>query len=249
MSETHNVIGVIPARYASTRLAHKLTRKLLGKPLLQWTWESASKAHSLDKVLVACDDSRLKEMVEGFGGEAVLTSVDHTSGTDRVAEAVSEIDTKVVINIQADEPLMHPSVINALAQTMLADEKLVMGSARNKIDDKKEINNPNAVKVVCDKDEYALYFSRFPLPYYRDQEDEKIYYKHLGIYAYTKDFLYEFKSLPSSYLEQAEKLEQLRALEAGYKIKVIETQFNSWGVDTKEDLQHVEKILAQRGSS
>jgi len=243
----YNVIGVIPARYASTRLPYKLTKDILGKPLLQWTWESASRAHSLDKVLVACDDSVLKETAERFGAEAVLTSSDHTSGTDRVAEAVSEIDAKVVINIQADEPLIHPSVINALAEEMLADRKLLMGTARKKIVEEEEISNPNVVKVVTDKDGYALYFSRFPIPYYREETAQKQYYKHLGIYAYTKDFLYEFKNLPPSFLEHAEKLEQLRALEAGYKIKVIETQFDSWGVDIEEDLRHVEKILSERG--
>ncbi|UCG34999.1 MAG: 3-deoxy-manno-octulosonate cytidylyltransferase [Candidatus Omnitrophota bacterium] len=243
----YNVIGVIPARYASTRLPYKLTKNILGKPLLQWTWQSACSAHSLDKILIACDDSSLKEMAEGFGAEAVLTSSDHTSGTDRVAEAVSEIDARVVINIQADEPLIHPSVINTLAEEMLADSKLMMGTARKKIVEEDEINNPNVVKVVTDKDGYALYFSRFPIPYHREEVAQKQYDKHLGIYAYTKDFLYEFKNLPPSYLERAEKLEQLRALEAGYKIKVIESQFDSWGVDTEEDLKHVEKILSERG--
>lgn len=246
MKADYNVIGVIPARYESKRLERKLTRKLSGKTLLQWSWENAALAHGLDKLIIACDHEELKKEAENFGAEAVLTSVDHSSGTDRITEAVADIDAKIIINIQADEPLINSSVIDRLAQEMLSDEGLVMATAKKKIEEESEMKNPNVVKVITDRSDFAIYFSRHALPYYRSRSFNKSYYKHLGIYAYTKDFLYTFKNLPESYLELAEKLEQLRVIEAGYKIKVIETQFDSWGVDTEEDLAKVEGILAQK---
>lgn len=242
-----NVIGVIPARYASTRLPFKLTKMLYNKPLLQWTWENAAKARVLDELIIACDSPQIEELAKGFGAEVVMTSDKHISGTDRIAEAVRDIDAKVVINIQADEPLLHPSIIDSLAHAMLGNHSLTIATVRKKIEDKEEVNNPNHVKVVCDKDNFALYFSRYPIPYYRSQNVSQTHYKHLGIYAYSKDFLFTFKNLPASSLEEAEKLEQLRVLEAGYKIKVVDTQFNSWGVDTEEDLHIVEKILGEKG--
>jgi 3-deoxy-manno-octulosonate cytidylyltransferase (CMP-KDO synthetase) len=242
-----NVIGIIPARYQSTRLPFKVLRKLFDKPLLQWTWENASKAAMLDKLIIACDDARIEAAAKEFGAQVVLTSDKHSSGTDRIAEAVRDIDAKIVINIQADEPLIHSSNIDSLAQEMLDNPDLVMATLRKKIDDDDEINDPNIVKVVCDKNDFALYFSRFAVPYYREENASKVYYKHLGIYSYTKDFLYTFKNMPFSQLEKAEKLEQLRVLEAGYKIKVVETQFDSWGIDTEEDLGKVENILEEKG--
>ena len=145
--------------------------------------------------------------------------------------------------------MINPLSIDRLAEEMLGDPRLVMATLRRKIDEESEILNPNIVKVICDKDSFALYFSRFAVPYYRQTSQEKTYYKHLGIYAYTKDFLYTFKNLPFSYLEGAEKLEQLRALEAGYKIKVVETVFNSWGIDTEEDLQKLETMLKEKQST
>jgi len=241
-----NVIGVIPARYESTRLSYKLLRKICGKSLLQWTWENASATHSLDRLIIACDHLEIKKEAEEFGAEIILTSLEHCSGTDRIAEAIRDIDAKVIMNIQADEPLIHHSIIDRLAQEMLSDEALVMATAKKRIEQESEINNPNVVKVVTTREDFAIYFSRFPIPFYRDRDSQPLYYKHLGIYAYTKDFLYTFKNLPESSLEEAEKLEQLRVLEAGYKIKVVETQFDSCGVDTEEDLGKAERLLAQR---
>ena len=241
-----NIIGVIPARYESTRLSYKLLRTICGKSLLQWTWENASATHSLDRLIIAGDHLEIKNEAEKFGAEFILTSPEHSSGTDRIAEAIREIDAKVVINIQADEPLIHHSIIDRLAQEMLSDEELVMATVKKRIDQESEINNPNVVKVVTTREDIALYFSRFPIPFCRDQGSRPLYYKHLGIYAYTKDFLYTFKNLPESPLEGAEKLEQLRALEAGYKIKVIETQFDSCGVDTEDDLYKAERLIAER---
>ncbi|MBU2043954.1 MAG: 3-deoxy-manno-octulosonate cytidylyltransferase [Candidatus Omnitrophica bacterium] len=240
------VIGVIPARYQSTRFTHKLLHNLKGKPLLQWSWQAANKASLLDELIIACDHPEVAKVAEKFGARVVMTSPEQPSGTDRIAEAVSGLDVGIVVNIQADEPLIHPSVIDGLVNEMLSDRSILMATAKTKIDTDHEINNPNAVKVICDKDGWAIYFSRYPIPYYRGQDEPKNYYKHLGIYAYTKDFLYTFKNLGPSSLEKAEKLEQLRVIEAGYKIKVIQTQFNSWGVDTQEDLEQIEKILADQ---
>jgi 3-deoxy-manno-octulosonate cytidylyltransferase (CMP-KDO synthetase) len=243
MASDIEVIGVIPARYQSSRLPHKLLRPLCAKPLIQWVWQAASKAKLLDDLIIACDDEKIRQASVTFGAKAIMTSPQHSSGTDRVAEAVRDIEAKIIINIQADEPLIHPSIIDALAQEMLGNRSIEMATVRKKIEKEEEINSPNVVKIICDKNNYAIYFSRYPIPFFREAENSKIYYKHLGIYAYTKDFLYTFKNLPVSYLEGAEKLEQLRAIEAGYKIKVIETKFESVGVDTEEDLAHVEGLL------
>ena len=243
------IIGVIPARYASTRLPHKLLRTIHSKSLLQWTWENASQAHMLDELIIACDHPELENLARSFGAKAVHTSPEHISGTDRIAEAVRDIDAKIIINIQGDEPLIHPSIIDRLAQELSYNPAVTMVTMCKRIQDQALIDSPHVVKVVRDKDNFALYFSRFALPYYRDASGERVHYKHFGIYAYTKDFLFTFKNLPVSYLENAERLEQLRALEAGYKIKVLETQFDSCGVDTEEDLCRVEQILAERLSS
>jgi len=241
-----DIIGVIPARLHSTRLPEKLVRSLLGKPLLQWTWENALKAHSLDKLIIACDDQRIKDLADSFGAESVLTSKEHTSGTDRIAEAVRDLDVNYIVNIQADEPMIHPSLIDALAREISSSSKEVMVTAKKAIEEEADKFDPNVVKVVVDKDDYALYFSRHAIPFLRDADREITYYKHLGIYAYTKDFLYTFKNIPSSFLEQAEKLEQLRALEEGYRIKVLTTSFDSQGVDTEEDFYKAEHLLRKQ---
>ena len=242
-----DIIGVIPARLQSSRMPHKLLRTILGKTILQWTWESAHQARLLDRLIIACDDHQLHSLAKEFGAEAVLTSPEHKSGTDRIAEAVRDIDAKIIINIQADEPLMHPATINNVIRCMTDESNIVMATVKKQIDDEEEIQDPNIVKVITDKDNFAIYFSRAPLPYRRESSSSAVYYKHIGIYAYTKDFLYTFKNLLTSYLEESEKLEQLRAVEAGYKIKVVETSFDSWGIDTEHDLRKVESVLAQRG--
>lgn len=243
-----NVIGVIPARYQSSRLPFKLIRKIGNKTVIQLVWEAAAKARSLDKLIIACDDVKLKEVAEEFGAQVVMTSARHNSGTDRIAEAVRDIDARIVINIQGDEPLLHHSLIDSLAQEMLSNGSLTMATAKKRIEDESQIDNPNIVKVVCDRNGYALYFSRFAVPYLRDKRPFT-YYKHIGVYAYTKDFLFTFKNLPHSELEEAEKLEQLRALDAGYKIRVIETQFDSHGIDTEADLAAVERMITQKDAA
>ncbi|MFC1594377.1 3-deoxy-manno-octulosonate cytidylyltransferase [Candidatus Omnitrophota bacterium] len=239
-----DTIGIIPARYESTRLEGKVLIDILGKPMIQRVWEQAKGARLLNDLVVACDDERIKKVAQGFGAHVVLTSKDHGSGTDRLTEIVHPMDVKVVINIQGDEPLIQPSMIDQLASALLEDPECVMATLVKRITNPDEITNPNVVKVVIDRDGYALYFSRSVIPYQRDEaSSEVVYYKHIGLYAYTKDFLFTFKNLPKSQLETIEKLEQLRVLEAGFKIKTVETDVETVGVDTPEDLEIVKEKL------
>ncbi|MBU1043738.1 MAG: 3-deoxy-manno-octulosonate cytidylyltransferase [Candidatus Omnitrophica bacterium] len=243
-----DVIGIIPARYGSTRLPAKALADILGKPMIQHIYERAKQASILDDVIVATDDTRIKAAVEKFSGKVVLTSKEHSSGTERLTEVVFDLDVKIVVNIQGDEPLIEPSMINDVAYALLENENLVMSTLKHPITNQEDYMNPNIVKVVTNKDNFALYFSRSPIPNIlrKNSAIPNYLYKHLGIYAYTKDFLLTFKGLKISKLEEAESLEQLRALEHGYPIKVIETKHNSVGVDTEEDLQRVIEILKSK---
>lgn len=240
-----DVIGIIPARFASTRFQGKVLASLLGKPMIAHVWEEAKKCKLLDDLIIACDDERVEEAARGFGANVVLTAKEHTSGTDRLTEIVNELDVKVVVNIQADEPLIHFTMIDDVSHALLSDSSLVMSTIVKNIQNKNEYLDPNVVKVVVDKNGFALYFSRAPIPYVRDQKNKDFGFgfKHIGLYAYTKDFLFTFKNLPESQLEGLEKLEQLRVLEAGYKIKVLETKYDTIGVDTPEDLEKAEQLL------
>ena len=240
-----DVVGIIPARYGSTRLAAKALAEILGKPMIQHIYERAKEASVLDDVIVATDDERIKKAVNEFGGKAVLTSKEHSSGTERLTEVVFDLDVKIIVNIQGDEPLIHPSMINDVAYALLEDKELVMSTLKHRITDQKEFNDPNVVKVITDKSNFAIYFSRSPIPNLtrKKAEEDIVLYKHIGIYAYTKDFLLTFKGLKSSRLEEAESLEQLRAIEHGYKIKVIETKHQTVSVDTQEDLDKVISYL------
>jgi 3-deoxy-manno-octulosonate cytidylyltransferase (CMP-KDO synthetase) len=240
-----DAIGIIPARYQATRLEGKVLKDLLGKSVIRHVWENAKRAATLDDLIVATDDERIKAEVLGFGGKVVLTAKEHKTGTDRLREVVNPIDVKVVVNIQADEPLLHPSMIDDIVRPLLEDKDIAMTTLRKKITDPEDLKNPNVVKVVCDKNGYALYFSRSPIPYPRFTEGT-IHYKHIGLYAFTKDFLFTFTNLPASGLEDAEGLEQLRVLENGYKIKVATTQFDTIGIDTAEDLERAKEILISR---
>lgn len=239
------IIGIIPARWGSTRFEGKVLANIAGKPMLQHVYERAKQAKLIDGVLIACDDERIFKACEKFGARVVLTSSNHPSGTDRIAEAAKKISCGLVINIQGDEPLIKPSVIDDLARVMMEERVATVGTLIKKIENKQEIENPNIVKVIVDQHKYALYFSRAVVPYPRDQKDREgiVYYKHLGIYAYRKDFLLNFKNLPKSNLEEIERLEQLRILEAGYKIKTVLTQAETIGVDTPEDLEKVEALF------
>jgi len=243
-----DVIGVIPARYSSTRFEGKVLADIMGKPMIQYVWERAKQSLILDDLIIACDDERVADVARGFGAKVVLTSKGHVSGTDRIIEVVNPLDVKVVVNIQGDEPLIHPMMIDTVARTLLDNPKISMTTLMKKIEDNQELLDPHVVKVVVDKNNFALYFSRSPIPH-RAQSSEverPAYYKHIGLYGYTKDFLFIYKNLPVSNLEKVEKLEQLRVLEEGHRIKVLETKFDTIGVDTPEDLNKLKDYLKKK---
>ena len=240
-------IGVIPARYESTRLKAKVLADIHGKPMLQHVWERARRSRLLDDLLIACDHELVFQTAKKFGAQAVLTSPDHRCGSDRIAEAVQNLEVDVVINIQGDEPLITPRVIDSLAGMMRDDPDCLMATVIKSLDSESELMDPNTVKVVIDQNQNALYFSRAPIPYGREKTGTTLvgHYKHLGIYAYRKDFLLTFVGLPQGSLEKAERLEQLRALEAGYKIKTVLTDIETMSVDTPADLRRVQEFLKQ----
>jgi len=240
-----DVIGIIPARYSSTRFEGKILADIMGKPMIQHVWEQAKEAKLLDDLIIACDDERIAEVANGFGAKVLMTAKGHISGTDRICEVINFLDVKIVINIQGDEPLIHPVMIDTVAQALLAHKDVPMATLMKKIETQEDLLDPNVVKVVVDKDNFAMYFSRAAIPYLAANSDVKspVCYKHIGLYGYTKDFLFTYKNLPVSYLESIEKLEQLRVLHEGIKIKVIETRFDTIGVDTPEDLEKVRLYL------
>jgi 3-deoxy-manno-octulosonate cytidylyltransferase (CMP-KDO synthetase) len=240
-----DVIGVIPARYSSTRFQGKVLAKIQGKPMIQHVWERAKQAKSLDDVIIACDHDMVADCAREFGARVVITSKDHTCGTDRIAEVINPLDVKIVVNIQGDEPMINPAAIDSVARALLDNKELGMATLMKRIDDVTQLLDPNVVKVVVDKNNFALYFSRAPIPYLSETSDVKnpVYFKHIGLYGYTKDFLFTYKNIPSSSLEKIEKLEQLRVLQEGFRIKVIETKFDTVGVDTLEDLAKVEAYM------
>ncbi|WP_319202294.1 3-deoxy-manno-octulosonate cytidylyltransferase [uncultured Ilyobacter sp.] len=238
-------LGVIPARYASTRLEGKPLISIEGHPMIEWVYKRTL-ASSLDKVVVATDDKRIYDSVISFGGEAVMTSPDHTNGTSRIAEVAAEYeDYDVIINVQGDEPLIEGAMIDALIEPFRENTDLVMATLKHKIDNYEEVENPNNVKVIADNNDYAIYFSRSPIPYPRTL-DMKNYYKHVGIYGYKRDFVIEYSKMTPTALEVSESLEQLRVIENGYKIKVLDTPYKVIGVDTPEDLEKVAKIIRDK---
>ena len=242
-------LGIIPARYHSTRLAGKVLLEVAGKPLLQHVYERARKAKRLDALWIATDDHRIRQIASSFGAEVVMTSPTHTSGTDRVAEVAKKVAVEYIVNIQGDEPLVAPAMIDLLVET-LQKEKKEVGMATlyrplRRLADKENLLNPNIVKVVMDRKGYAIYFSRATIPFHRKSplSGTPAYFKHLGFYAYRKEFLLRMTAIEPSSLERAEGLEQLRVLENGEKIRLVESPFNTIGVDTHEDLERVRKIL------
>lgn len=250
------IVAIIPARYGSTRLPGKPLVVIGGKPMIQHVYESASKVPEVDRVLVATDDHRIVEAVRGFGGNVVLTSPQHASGTDRLAEVAARIEAEWIVNVQGDLPFLRPETVSRTLGALRHDPSLPMGTARTAILEKEEWLNPNTVKVVTDSRGFALYFSRAPIPWIRDRSDatngetEKVWgYRHVGVYVYRRDFLLEFSRLPRTELERTEGLEQLRALAHGYRIRVVDVVEPSVEVDTAEDLQRAEaylKTLAER---
>lgn len=238
-------VGVIPARWASTRLPGKSLVPLCGKPMVQWVVERAKQAKSLSDVIVATDDLRIVEAVEGFGGRAVMTRPDHPSGTDRIAEATCDLEADLVVNIQGDEPLVEPLLIDNLVQAMARDSTWDMGTAAALIESTADLEDPSVVKVVWAADHCALYFSRSVIPCVRDaaMQGTVRHWRHLGIYAYRRAFLQRMVSTPPCALEEAEKLEQLRALHLGGRMVVLETVDHGIGVDTPEDVPRAEQLI------
>ncbi len=241
------VVGVIPARFKSTRLEGKPLRDITGKPMIQHVYERARRSQGLTEVLVATDDERIRKTVEGFGGKVSMTSPQHSTGTDRVAEAVGGLDFDVVVNVQGDEPLMDPMLIDECLAPFTADPSTEMSTVMKLLHDESTYSDPAVVKVVCDLSGRALYFSRSLLPYPRNRPNDFRVYEHVGIYAYTKNCLLRFSRLKPTYLEQIEGLEQLRALEHGIPIHVVKTEWQGElvSVDTPADLEKVRQIMAK----
>lgn len=237
-----SVIAVIPARWGSTRFPGKVLAALNGKPVIQHVWERVRQVRGLSQVLVATDDERVAKAVRGFGGEAVMTPAELPSGTDRVARAVQGWPADVVVNVQGDEPLVEPAMVAALAELMTGHPQIPMATLKHRLSDPREAANPNVVKVVTDENGWALYFSRAAVPYARSPGEGPGWFKHLGLYAYQRAFLEELVTWDPSPLELAEGLEQLRVLEHGARIMVLETPYDTIGVDTPEDLKRIEAM-------
>jgi 3-deoxy-manno-octulosonate cytidylyltransferase (CMP-KDO synthetase) len=239
------IIGIIPSRYASQRLPAKSLADIHGKPMVQHVYERAKRSRLLTDVIVATDDERIKAAVEKFGGNAVMTPETIQSGSDRVAFVARTMDADIIVNVQGDEPLIDPALIDQTVQLLIDDDAVVVGTAVKKITSLDELLTPNVVKAVIDKNNFALYFTRSLVPFVRDSAEvtdwlkRAVFYKHFGIYVYRGSFLQQYASLTPTLLEQAEKLEQLRILENGFRIKVAITEFDSIPVDTQEDLDRV----------
>lgn len=238
-----DVVAIIPARYDSTRLPGKALADIHGKPLIRHVYERVSLSSAVSRVVVATDDVRIADAVEAFGGEAVMTSPDHTSGTDRIVEAMEVTGGDIIVNVQGDEPLIEPSVIDAVVETLAGDDEIVCSTAAFQCDDIEVYNDPNAVKVVLDTNGRALYFSRAPIPCYRDGDFSRALV-HVGIYCFRRDFLDIYSGLAKTPLELSEKLEQLRIIENGYMIGVAVTGQGAIGVDTPEDLEKVRELMS-----
>jgi 3-deoxy-manno-octulosonate cytidylyltransferase (CMP-KDO synthetase) len=243
------ITAIIPARYGSTRFEGKALADILGKPMIQHVYERTVRAPLVSEVVVATDDERIAAAVRSFGGRAEMTSTGHETGTDRLAEVASRLDSDIIVNVQGDEPLIEPAMINEAIEPLASDPSLTMSTLKSRIKSLHDFLSPNVVKVVTDWEGYALYFSRSPLPNFRDKWNDLkddafasgrlLCYKHVGLYVYRRDFLLQFAQMSPTYLELAEKLEQLRVLENGYRIKVVETSHDSIGVDTPGDLDAV----------
>jgi 3-deoxy-manno-octulosonate cytidylyltransferase (CMP-KDO synthetase) len=240
---TEKIIGFIPARAESTRFPGKPLADILGKPMIVRVLERARECALLEKVYIATDSREIMETVERYGGQSILTAREHRSGTDRIAEAARQVGLQggeIAVNVQGDQPLFDPTMIDEVVRPLLEDETIPMSTLIYRIIRDEEITHPNAVKTVMDHEGFALYFSRATIPFFRRAgAPDPVYYKHHGVYAYRNDFLQKFATLPPGFMEQAEGLEQLRALEHGYRIKVVITGMDSIEVDTPEDLRRV----------
>jgi 3-deoxy-manno-octulosonate cytidylyltransferase (CMP-KDO synthetase) len=244
------VLAVIPARYSSSRFPGKPLAAIAGRPMIERVVERVRRAQSVSRVVVATDDDRIKTVVEAFSGEVILTRRDHRSGTDRVAEVAAHIPAEIYVNIQGDEPLVDPQAIDAIVAAMNDDASIQIATPCTAITQPDDIMDPNVNKVVRDFDGKALYFSRAPIPWVRDTQAGVAarHWKHVGLYAYRRDALLEFPTLPPGELERVEQLEQLRWLENGFRIAVVETQYDAVSVDIPADIERVERILSENRS-
>ena len=246
------VVGIIPARYGSTRLPGKALKLILGKPMVQRVYERALLARGLTTVCVATDDERVVHVVESFGGRAIMTSPDHPTGTDRLAEATRGIDAEIVVNLQGDQPFLNPVMIDEAVQPLLDDPALPMATLMHPIHRSEDLQDPSVVKVVVDLAGNALYFSRALIPFPRQAVPHSVC-EHVGLYVYRRDFLQKLAQLSPTPLEKIESLEQLRVLEHGFRLRVIETKcsdhaFSGFSVDTEQDLVRAEAMLRERES-
>jgi 3-deoxy-manno-octulosonate cytidylyltransferase (CMP-KDO synthetase) len=236
---------VIPARYGASRLPGKPLAVIAGRPMVEHAYRRASAARGVAAVIVATDDDRIASAVAGFGGRSVMTRPDHASGTDRIAEVARGLSCDLIVNVQGDEPALSPTAIEQAIAPLAADPSIVMGTLGNPLDDASDPQNPHVVKVLVDRQGFALYFSRAPVPYRREAgAPGSAVLRHVGLYVYRRDFLLILASLPRTPLERAESLEQLRALEHGYRIRVVETAYQSLSVDTPEDLERARRLAA-----
>jgi 3-deoxy-manno-octulosonate cytidylyltransferase (CMP-KDO synthetase) len=238
------IVGIIPARFASTRLMGKPLADIGGKPLIQHTYESASKSKLIKKIIIAVDDEKVEKVCSGFGAEVVLTPKNCETGSDRIAHVAKTIDeAKIIVNIQGDEPFISGKMNDQAIEPLLFDKSVNVATLVKRIENIKELNSPDVVKVVFDYNNYAMYFSRAVIPFLRDAASREIaiekteFYKHIGLYVFSRELLLKFTSMNPTDLEKTEKLEQLRLLENGYKIKVVVTDIESIGVDTQKDLK------------
>ena len=244
--------AIIPARYASTRFPGKPLALIQGLPMIQHVYRRVAQAKTVDRVVVATDDLRIEQAVKAFGGEVIMTRADHPTGTDRLAEVAEQLSAELIVNVQGDEPLIDPRMVDQAVAPLLAEPAIQMGTLAARIDVIEDFYNPNVVKVVKDKQGLALYFSRAPIPWPRDLSPEQLagalaevaLYRHIGLYVYRRDFLLQYPLLPKTPLELLENLEQLRALEQGVRLHVAETEFTCHGVDTPADLERVSRLLA-----
>jgi len=248
-SDSPKVLAVIPARHASSRFPGKPLAAIAGKPMIQHVIERVRQAQLVSRVVVATDDARIQSAVEAFGGEAILTRRDHATGTDRVAEIAAHVPADIYLNVQGDEPLIDPATIDALILALVEDESVQIAGSCTGIHQASDIMDPNITKVVRDFDGNALYFSRAPIPWVRDRNESVTarHWKHIGMYAFRRDALLDFPTLPPGELERLEQLEQLRWLENGYRIRIVETEYDAVSVDVPADIDRVEKLIS--GSS
>ncbi len=237
------VVAVIPSRYRSTRLPGKPLALIDGKPMIEHVWRRASGARHVDAVIVATDDDQIARTVDQFGGIAVMTRSDHATGTDRLAEVARELTCDLIVNVQGDEPLITPAAIDAAVAPLVGRASERMGTLRKRLTDPDDLDNPSIVKLVIDHQGYALYFSRSPIPHVRPGQSAPTMWRHLGLYVYQRQFLLEMAAMPQTPLELAEGLEQLRVLEHGFRIATVETNADTIGVDTPEDLERVRRFV------